>query len=82
MTLSSGNPELLDLSGEVCPMTFVRARLVLEEMEPGESLDLLVDFEPASRNVPRSAREWGQEVAFVRQEKPGQWRIRLIKRSS
>lgn len=75
-------PQRLDLSGEVCPYTFVRARLALEELPLGSVLDVLVDFEPATRNLPRSARAWGQEVAEVAEEVPGQWRIRLVKRRS
>jgi tRNA 2-thiouridine synthesizing protein A len=57
--------ELLDLRGEVCPFTFVRTKLRLEELPVGAALRILVDHEPASRNVPRSLREWGQEVVEV-----------------
>jgi tRNA 2-thiouridine synthesizing protein A len=49
----------------VCPYTFVRTRLRLEELPLGARLVILVDHEPAVRNVPRSAREWGQEVEAV-----------------
>jgi TusA-related sulfurtransferase len=37
-------------------------RLRLEEMPLGARLAVLVDHEPALRNIPRSAREWGQEI--------------------
>ena len=33
----------LDLTGVVCPMNWVRARLELERMRPGESLELVLD---------------------------------------
>jgi tRNA 2-thiouridine synthesizing protein A len=46
----------------VCPYTFVRTRLHLEDMPLGARLAILVDHEPAVRNIPRSARAWGQEV--------------------
>jgi tRNA 2-thiouridine synthesizing protein A len=49
----------------VCPYTFVRTRLRLEDMPLGARLVILVDHEPAARNVPRSAREWGQEIEAV-----------------
>jgi tRNA 2-thiouridine synthesizing protein A len=49
----------------VCPYTFVRTRLHLEELPLGARLAILVDHEPAARNIPRSAREWGQEVEAV-----------------
>ena len=68
--------EILDLRGEVCPFTFVRTKLRLEELPAGARLEVLVDHEPASRNVPRSAAAWGQRVLGVTAE-PGRWRIRL-----
>ncbi len=76
---SSGEREL-DLRGEVCPYTFVRTKLALEDMPLGALLAVLVDHEPATRNIPRSATEWGQEVRSVEAEGPGTWRIVLIKR--
>ena len=69
----------LDLSGEVCPFTFVRAKLLLEDMTAGERLVLLVDHEPATRNVPRSAVAWGQKLISVAAVSPGRWRITLEK---
>jgi tRNA 2-thiouridine synthesizing protein A len=82
---SSGNqrePATLDLCGEICPYTFVRTRLRLEEMALGAHLRVLVDHEPASRNVPRSAAEWGQEVQKVRALADGKWEILLVKRTT
>jgi TusA-related sulfurtransferase len=72
----------LDLRGEICPYTFVRTRLALEEMPLGSCLVVLVDHEPASRNIPRSARAWGQEVVSVSQRAADSptWAIRLVKR--
>ena len=74
-------PEQLDLRGEVCPYTFVRTRLKLESMPYGAELHILVDHEPATRNVPRSAREWGQDVDAVTEVSAGTWRIVLVKRT-
>ena len=74
----SGDADL-DLSGEVCPYTFVRTRLALEALPLGARLRIRVDHEPARRNVPRSATEWGQEVASVTAEGPA-WIIEIVKR--
>jgi TusA-related sulfurtransferase len=74
-------PAELDLRGEVCPFTFVRTRLALEAMPLGAALIVTVDHEPARRNVPRSAAEWGQEVVAVDDAGDGRWRIRIIKRA-
>jgi tRNA 2-thiouridine synthesizing protein A len=71
---------LLDLTGEVCPFTFVRTRLALEGLPLGARLRVVVDHEPARRNVPRSAAEWGQEVVSTEPLDGGKWAITLIKR--
>ena len=52
----------LDLRGVPCPMNWVRTKLALEELAPGDSL--LVELDPGEplESVPRSAREDGHEV--------------------
>jgi TusA-related sulfurtransferase len=52
----------LDITGEVCPMTFVRTRLALDRMAPGQVLLVRLRGEEPLRNVPRTAREQGHEV--------------------
>jgi tRNA 2-thiouridine synthesizing protein A len=72
-------PELLDLAGEVCPYTFVRTKLRLEELPLGTELHIVVDHAPAAENVPRSLAAEGQEVVSVTAE-GARWRIIAIKR--
>jgi tRNA 2-thiouridine synthesizing protein A len=52
----------LDLTGVLCPMNWVRARLELERMRSGEQLELVLDQGEALESVPRSAREEGHLV--------------------
>jgi tRNA 2-thiouridine synthesizing protein A len=52
----------LDITAEVCPMTFVRTRLALDRMSPGQVLRVRLRGEEPLRNVPRTAREQGHEV--------------------
>jgi sulfite reductase (ferredoxin) len=54
---------VLDLTGVRCPMNWVRTRLALEAMEPGERLEVRLDPGEPLRSVPESAREDGHEVA-------------------
>jgi tRNA 2-thiouridine synthesizing protein A len=77
---AGSDADLLDLTGEVCPYTFVRTRLALEALPLGARLRVLVDHEPARRNVPRSAAEWGQEVGAITEAAGGGWLIELVKR--
>ena len=76
--------ELLDLAGEVCPYTFVRTKLRLEELPLGAELHVLVDHAPAVDSVPRSLRAEGQEVRSVEPEGEDgrRWRIVTVKRSA
>ena len=51
----------LDVTALTCPMTWVRTKLELERMAPGEELEVRAVGE-ALENVPRSAAEAGHEV--------------------
>ena len=54
----------LDLTGVLCPLNWVKARVALERMAPGEALTVLLDPGQALENVPRSALDEGHEVAI------------------
>jgi TusA-related sulfurtransferase len=54
--------ETLDLTGVLCPLNWVKAKLALEELDPGDELTLLLDPGEPLDSVPRSAREDGHEV--------------------
>jgi [CysO sulfur-carrier protein]-S-L-cysteine hydrolase len=69
----------LDLRGLVCPFTFARTRLALEEMRPGQLLRVRVDNPDSARNVPRSLEAQGQDVISVGEAEPGVWEI-LVER--
>jgi TusA-related sulfurtransferase len=61
----------IDITGEVCPMTFVRVKLALERLPSGAVLGVrLNDGEPL-RNVPRSARAEGHEILSLAPEAEG-----------
>jgi tRNA 2-thiouridine synthesizing protein A len=53
----------MDLTGVLCPMNWVKARLALERMEAGETLELLVDPGEALDSIPRMAGEEGHRVS-------------------
>src|SRR6185437_6888317 len=62
MTDKQAPDKELDITGEVCPMTFVRTRLALDRMTPGQTLLVRLRGDEPLRNVPRTAREQGHEV--------------------
>ncbi len=67
-----------DLRGEVCPMTFVRAKIQLDRMEPGDSAEFLLNPGEQLKNVPRSIKSEGHKIESVRQEDDG-WYL-LVRR--
>lgn len=52
----------LDLTGVTCPLTWVRTKVALERLAPGDVLDVRCPAGEARENVPASAREAGHEV--------------------
>src|SRR5580692_2492976 len=62
MTKVQDADHVLDITSEVCPMTFVRTRLALDRMAPGQTLLVRLRGDEPLRNVPRTARELGHEV--------------------
>jgi tRNA 2-thiouridine synthesizing protein A len=69
----------IDITGEVCPMTFVRTKLRLERMRAGEVLAVRLRGEEPLRNVPRAARDEGHAVLGI--EADGDIHIVTIRRA-
>jgi len=65
----------LDLKGEVCPYTFVKSKLALEQMDVNQVLNITVDNSESASNVPRSLELEGHEVIDVHQVEPVVWNI-------
>ena len=53
----------LDITDLRCPLTWVRTKLALEDLAPGEELLVLCPDGEALENVPRSAAEAGHRVS-------------------
>jgi tRNA 2-thiouridine synthesizing protein A len=53
----------LDVTADTCPLTWVRTKLALERLGPGETLLVELPAGEALENVPRSAAEAGHDVA-------------------
>ena len=65
----------LSLKGEVCPYTFVKSKLALEEMESGQVLRVVVDNPESAASVPRSLTIEGHRVLAVRETGSAEWAI-------
>lgn len=58
----------LDITAEVCPLTFVKTKLLIEKMRPGEVAEIRLCGEEPLGNVPRSVRELGHEILALAPE--------------
>ena len=56
---------VLDITGEVCPLTFVRTKLLIERMIAGQTADVLLQGGEPLANVPRALETLGHSVLEV-----------------
>ncbi|MDR3255825.1 MAG: sulfurtransferase TusA family protein [Synergistaceae bacterium] len=54
--------ETADITDVVCPVTFVKARVALDEMEDGRVLSIRMNDGEPVQNVPRSIKEDGHKI--------------------
>ncbi len=65
----------VDITDVTCPVTFVKAKVALEELDDGDILEIrLNDGEPV-QNVPRSIKEEGHKVLGLTQNDDGTYRL-------
>ena len=58
----------LDISDEICPMTFVKAKLLIERMTVGETARIRLQGVEPLDNVPRSIKDYGHEILSIEGE--------------
>ena len=73
--------ELLDITAEVCPMTFVRVKLKLQALPAGAALVVRLREGEALTNVPRSLRQEGHQIVGQSDEGNGIHRLDIRKKS-
>lgn len=52
----------IDITRDICPMTFVRTRLALDRLAPGAVLLVRLTGEEPRTNVPRTAKSLGHQI--------------------
>ena len=69
----------INIKGLVCPYTFVKAKLAIESMEIGQILEILLDYEEASRSIPKSMEDHGQKVLKAKKINETDWILQIRK---
>ena len=62
----------IDITDEICPMTFVKIKLIIEKMPKNNVLEVRLKGKEPLINVPRSVREHGHIILNLEQESEGQ----------
>jgi tRNA 2-thiouridine synthesizing protein A len=62
----------IDITAEICPLTFVKTKLLIERMRPGEVAEVRLKGQEPLENVPRSVTDHGHAVLGLEPEDSGQ----------
>ena len=72
--------ETVDITSVVCPVTFVKTKVALEELDDGQILSVhMNDGEPV-QNVPRSVKDEGHEILKLIYNEDGTYDLIVRKR--
>ena len=56
----------IDLLDEICPMTFVKTKLALEQINQGERIKVIFNSQEAKINVPKSLSEVNHKIIAIK----------------
>ena len=58
----------LDITSDICPITFVKTKLLIEKMAPGDIVEVRLGEGEPLINVPRSVKAEGHTVLSLEQD--------------
>ncbi len=70
----------VDVTADLCPMTYVRTKLALEPLAPGALVEVVMRRGEPARNVPRSLREDGHQILAAGEIARDRFRV-LVRRA-
>jgi TusA-related sulfurtransferase len=71
--------EQVDITDKVCPLTFVKAKVSLDELEDGEVLAIRMNDGEPVQNVPRSIKEEGHQILKLADNEDGTYTLYVRK---
>lgn len=63
--------DTIDITDVVCPITFVKVKMALEDLDDGQILGVHLNEGEPIQNVPRSLKDEGHKVLSVNQAADG-----------
>ena len=71
--------EQADITDKVCPMTFVKAKVAMDELEDGEVRAIRMNDGEPVQNVPRSMKEEGHQILKLQDNEDGTYTLYVRK---
>lgn len=71
--------DTIDITDVVCPITFVKAKVALEELDTGQVLSIRMNDGEPVQNVPRSIKEEGHRILKLIDNKDGTYNLLVMK---
>ena len=71
--------EQVDITDKICPMTFVKAKVSMDELEDGEVLAIRMNDGEPVQNVPRSMKEEGHKILKLVDNEDGTYTLYVRK---
>lgn len=78
-TVLPAHHKAIDITAETCPMTFVRTRLALDQIETGQLLLVRLKGTDPLSNVPRAAADQGHDPLELTEQPDGTWLLLIQK---
>ncbi|MDR2779838.1 MAG: sulfurtransferase TusA family protein [Synergistaceae bacterium] len=72
----------VDITSVVCPVTFVKTKVAIEELDDGQILLVRMNDGEPIQNVPRSLKDEGHEILKLIDNKDGTYNLIVRKRES
>ena len=71
--------ETVDITDVVCPVTFVKAKVALEELDVGQVLAVKMNDGEPVQNVPRSIKDEGHKILKLVNNEDGTYTLYVRK---
>ena len=71
--------DTVDITDVVCPVTFVKAKVALEELDEGQVLSIRMNDGETVQNVPRSIKEEGHQILKLDDNEDGTYTLYVKK---
>ena len=65
----------VDITDKICPLTFVKAKVAIEELDDGEVLAIRMNDGEPVQNVPRSIKEEGHQILKLTANEDGTYTL-------